>query len=122
MRIKILDLLMGKMYNSVECRSGQIFLMWGHKRNKKCGKLGIFYNIQISKIWEKIYNLQSQRLYINCAYAGRRCKLISVSTPMDYLFSTGNVNVFFPALCRFHSFSLYLRADYMRTSRQIGKA
>ena len=58
MRIKILDLLMGNMYNSVECRSGHIFLMWGHKRNKKCSKLGIFYNIQIPKIWEKIYNLQ----------------------------------------------------------------
>lgn len=54
--------------------------------------------------YEKKYNLQSQRLYINCAYTGRGCKLISVSTHMDYLFSTGNVNVFFPALCRFHHF------------------
>ena len=103
MRIKILDLLMGKMYNSVECRSGQIFLMWGHKRNKNAVSL-VFSIISKFLKYGKKYNLQSQRLYINCAYTGRGCKLISVSTHMDYLFSTGNVNVFFPALCRFHHF------------------
>ena len=47
------------------------FFLGGHKKNKKCGRFGIFYNVEISWTYERIHQIQGQRLSIKCAYKGR---------------------------------------------------
>lgn len=78
---------------------------WNHdKKNKKRGKLGIFYDVQISWILEKDTSCTRSELSIKFAYRWKGCKLIVVHMHMDYLFPIGNYNVFSSQHCYFLNF------------------
>ena len=50
-------------------RQLRITLWWQRKKNQKRVKLGIFYDVQISRM-EKMHHVQGQRLSIKCAHRG----------------------------------------------------
>ena len=88
----------------------------GTRRKKKRGMLGIFDDVQISRIWEKVRHEQGRRPSVNYAYRGRGrgCKVIvattHVCTHMEYLFPTGNENIFSSQHCTrilFYLLNLY---------------
>ena len=65
-----------------------------HKKNRKRGKLGMFYVVQITRIQENIHNAQDQRTSIKVAYRLRRSVFIAASTHMYYLLKTGEKTCF----------------------------
>ena len=75
------------------------FYGWREWKDHKIGhkymtpKLVIFYDVQISRIQEKIHHMQGQRPFIKCAHRKRVCRMILVRMHMNYLFPNGNENV-----------------------------
>ena len=67
----------------------------------KTHKLVIFYDVRISRVKEKIYHVQGQKLSIKCTHRERGCKVIVVSTHMDYLFPTESENVLLSQRCTY---------------------
>ena len=43
----------------------------GHKKNKKRDRFAIFCNVSISWTYERVHQIQGQRLSIKCAYKRR---------------------------------------------------
>ena len=85
------------------CYSCEVFSRKGdgHKRNKKRGKPGTFYDVPISKIQKNTFTRsQDERPSIKCVSKGRGHRACGRD-----LFPTGKGKFFlFPALHRFHFF------------------
>ena len=69
----------------------------GHKKNKKRGRLGIFYNVKISRCRKKTC-ARSEALSVRIGKRG--CVLIVVCTHMDYPFPIENENLFSSQHCK----------------------
>ena len=54
----------------IQCRTYEVF-PGGHKKNKKRGRFAVFYNVRISWTYDRIHQIQGQRLLIKCAYKRR---------------------------------------------------
>ena len=77
------------------------FFLEGHKKNKKCGKPDIFYDVPFSRTLEKIYLIQGKKSFLKFACRKRGYQLIAVRMHMDYLFPIGNENLFSLQQCTY---------------------
>ena len=91
------------------------FFLRRHKKYKTRGKLGMFYDAQISRKQEKIHHIQGQRPSIKCVCEGREFKLIVARMHMGYPFPIGNEDVFLLSIVQISFYLLNFKFPLIMT-------